>query len=138
MSIPFDDIAYICLYCANLDESIRFYRDVLGLRIERHAPAFCQFATGATKLALEPGGWRKAAQKALTENPVLLQFRAGSREQFEAMNRQLETHGVTLLARSFPASYGVVTNFLDPDGNKLEVLYQGDAQSTQQAAAEMI
>jgi len=41
MSIPFDDIAYICLYCANMEESIRFYRDGLGLRIEHHDPTFC-------------------------------------------------------------------------------------------------
>ncbi len=54
-----DALAYICLYCANMDESIRFYRDVLGLRIERHNPDFCQFALGSTRLGLEPGGWHK-------------------------------------------------------------------------------
>ena len=76
MPITFDDLAYICLYCAQLDDSIRFYHDVLGLRIERNDPDFCQLALGATKLGLEPGGWRKATQKGWTENPVLLQFRA--------------------------------------------------------------
>lgn len=131
MSIAFDDLAYICLYCAQLDESIRFYRDVLGLHIERHSPDFCAFALGATRLGLEPGGWRKAGQRGWTENPVLLQFRARSLEQLEAMNCQLVAHGVRLLARSVPTSYGVVTNFLDPDGNKLEVLYQDDAHPKQ-------
>jgi catechol 2,3-dioxygenase-like lactoylglutathione lyase family enzyme len=128
MSIAFDELAYICLYCADLDASLHFYRDVLGLRIERHDPAFCQFALGATKLGLEPGGWRKPGQKGWNENPVLLQFRARSLEQLEAMNRHLEAQGVTLLARSVAASYGVITNFLDPDGNKLEVLFQAPSQ----------
>jgi catechol 2,3-dioxygenase-like lactoylglutathione lyase family enzyme len=127
MSIAFDDLAYVCLYCADLDESVRFYRDVLGLHIQRHTPDFCQLALGATRLGLEPGGWRKGTQKSWTENPILLQFRAHSLDELEAMNRQLEAHGVNLLARSVATNYGVVTNFLDPDGNKLEVLYQDDA-----------
>ena len=58
-----------------------------------------------------------------SENPVLLQFCAHSLEQLEAMNCQLEASGVKLLVRSLPLSHGVVTNFLDPDGNKLEALY---------------
>ncbi len=44
MPIRFDDLAYICLYCADLDESIRFYHEVLGLRVERNDPDFCQLA----------------------------------------------------------------------------------------------
>lgn len=130
MSASLDSIAYVCLYCANLEESIRFYHEVLGLRIERHAPTFCQLAAGVTKLGLEPGGWRKETQKNLRENPVLLQFRAQSLEQLEALNRQLEAQGVVLLARSVPTGYGVITNFLDPDGNKLEILYSEDVQSS--------
>src|SRR4028119_412046 len=102
MSISFTNIAYICLYCADMDESVHFYCDVLGLRIERADPNFCQFALGAAKFGLEPGGWRKAGQKSWAENPILLQFRVQSLEQLEAMNRQLEAHGVMLLARSIP------------------------------------
>ena len=133
MSIAFDDLAYICLYCAQLDESIRFYRDVLGLTIERRDPEFCQLALRGTRLGLEPGGSRKATEKGWAENPILLQFRAHSVDELEAMNRQLETQGVTLLTRSRVTSYGVVTNFLDPDGNKLEVLYQESTHRPQQA-----
>jgi catechol 2,3-dioxygenase-like lactoylglutathione lyase family enzyme len=128
MSSLFTDIAYICLYCANMEESIHFYGEVLGLRVERHHPDFCQFSLGTVRLGLEPGGWRKGGQKSWSENPVLLQFRAHSLEQLEAMNRQLEAHTVTLLARSIATSYGVITSFLDPDGNKLEVLYKEDTQ----------
>lgn len=123
MTIAFDTVAYICIYCADLDISMRFYRDVLALPLVRRDPDFCQFALQGTSLGLERGGWRKSSQKMPSENPVLLQFRAHSLEQLEAMNCQLEASGVKLLVRSLPLSHGVVTNFLDPDGNKLEVLY---------------
>ncbi len=136
MSLACDDLASICLCCAQLDESIRFYRDVLGLRVERRDPAFCQFALGTTRLGLDPGGWRKGAQKGWTENPVLLQLRAHSLDELEAMNRQLESQGVILLTRSGAASYGVVTNFLDPDGNKLDLLYQDDGHIPPQSYAK--
>ena len=52
---------------------------------------------------------------------------ARSLEDLEAMTRHLEAHGVTVLARAVAGSYGVFTNFLDPDGNKLEVLFQDEA-----------
>lgn len=66
-------IAYICLYASDLPQSVKFYRDVLGL---------------------------------------------------EEMNKRLEEKGVRLLDRSKETSYGTITNFCDPDGNKLEIIYQ--------------
>ena len=62
--------------------------------------------------------------KTKAENPILLQFRAESKEHLEAMNKSLEEKGVKLFDRSKQTSYGLITNFCDPDGNKLEILYQ--------------
>ena len=120
--LNFSRIAYICLYCSNVDDSIRFYRDVLGLKVLSQSPEFTCFDTGATKLAIEPGGVRKNGKKELSENPVLLQIAAHSAEELAAMDRHLETHGVKLLTRSKSTPYGIITNFVDPDGNKLEII----------------
>lgn len=55
---------------------------------------------------------------------MLIQFHADNLRQLEQMNRRLESHGVSLMNRSRQMSYGIITNFLDPDGNKLEILFQ--------------
>ena len=122
-------ISYICLYTSDLTEAVRFYRDVLGLEpISRnedpHSSEFYAFNTGTTLFAIEPGGVKKPRMKTKAENPVLLQFRAESIEHLEEINRYLEEKGVKLYDRTRQMTFGLITNFCDPDGNKVEVLFQ--------------
>lgn len=120
----FSHIGYICLYVSDFEESIKFYRDVLELEPDTVVSTdnFFAFKTGETQLALERGGFKKDSEKTRAENPMLLQFRADSPEKLEEMNKQLERHGVQLFKRSKESSYGISTNFLDPDGNKLSIV----------------
>ena len=127
---PFRKIAYICLYVSNFKESIKFYRDVLEL--EPLAPEsdlsnvdFYAFKTCETLLAVEHMGFKKSSEKTKAENPYVLQFRADSEAELESINKQLESKGVILNTRSEKTSYGTITNFMDPDGNKLEIIFQG-------------
>lgn len=126
----FRNIAYICLYVSDIEESIKFYRDVLEL--EPLSPErdlsnvdFYAFKTGETLLAVEPAGFKKRSEKTKAKNPYVLQFRADSEDELEGMNRQLESKGVILNTRSEKMSYGTITNFIDPDGNKLEIIFEG-------------
>lgn len=123
-------IAYVCLYVSDISESIKFYRDVLGLepttpQEDISSTSFYSFHTGTTLLALERNGVKKKGMKTLAENPVLFQFKVESKEQMEEMNTVLEENGVQLYDRSKQTEYGLITNFCDSDGNKLEILYQG-------------
>ena len=123
----FHDIAYICLYVSNFDESIKFYRDVLGLkptRAKTDSENFFSFQVGTTNLGIEKNGVRKNGLKTKAENPILLQFKASSKGELEALNKRLEEKGVTLYNRSKITHYGIITNFCDPDGNKLEIIFQ--------------
>lgn len=121
----FSKIGYICLYVSDFDASILFYRNGLGLEPDTKVSTgnFFAFKTGSTQLALERGGFKKTVEKTREENPILLQFRADSPGQFEEMNTQLEAHGVNILKRSKNNIWGISTSFLDPDGNKLEIVY---------------
>jgi len=128
--MPFSKIAYICLYVSDIKESIEFYRDVLEL--EPISPEsnlsdidFYAFKTGETILALEPMGSKKRSEKTKAENPYLLQFRADSLDELERMNERLESNGVVPDPRSQKTSYGTITSFIDPDGNKLEIIFEG-------------
>ncbi|SRR5258705_4616376 len=122
---PFNQIGYVCLYVSDLQESINFYQNVLGLELDTNVSTdnFFAFKTGNPQLALEKGGVKKDSEKNKAENPVLLQFLADTPEMLEAMNKRLEERGVTLLKRSQESSWGISTNFLDLDGNKLSIVY---------------
>ncbi len=126
----FRNLAYVCLYVADFEGSIKFYRDILELEAvdpgrDISNADFYAFKTGETLLALEPGGSKKHSEKSKAENSYLLQFRAHSLDELEGMNRQLESKGVILNLRSEKTSYGTITNFLDPDGNLLEIIFTG-------------
>ena len=119
-------ISHICLHVSDFEESVKFYRDVLGLKsiADLVTENFYALDAGGVVLGIEPGGVRNTNGKAKTENPILLQFKADSLEDLEEMNKFLEGHEVKLKDRSTKRSYGYITNFYDPDGNKLEVLFQ--------------
>jgi len=120
------DISHVCVHVSDMQESVKFYRDALGLKpieslITEH---FYALDAGNIILGIEPGGVKNPQGKPKTENPVLLQFKAESLEHLEQINQFLESRGVKLVDRSKKRSYGYITNFYDPDGNKLEVLFQ--------------
>ncbi|MDD5068251.1 MAG: VOC family protein [Candidatus Pacebacteria bacterium] len=120
------EIAYICIFASNFDESIAFYRDVLGLQEipERLEKNFHAFKAGSTNIGIERNGTRKDGEKTKAENAVLIQFKARSLDELKKITANLETKNVRFLKKLVETHYGSFTNFLDPDGNKLEILYQ--------------
>jgi lactoylglutathione lyase len=46
------ELAYIIKFVTDMDKSIKFYRDILGLRIKMQSDKWTEFDTGATILAL--------------------------------------------------------------------------------------
>jgi catechol 2,3-dioxygenase-like lactoylglutathione lyase family enzyme len=127
----FNKIAYLCLSCADLEESFHFYHDILGLPVVRKSPGFyCVYVNGV-KLGLELDGWRKAGEKTAAENAFFIQFDAPDLDTLERMNQQLEAHSISLIRRSMDVGFGVISTFLDPDGNKLEIVYKTPEQRAQ-------
>ena len=120
------DIAYICVFAENFDESVLFYRDILGLKedISRSTKNFHALKAGETYIGIERNGFRKNGEKTKAENAILLQFKAESLEELQSLTEQLENKKVHILKKLVVTDYGTFTNFLDPDGNKLEILYQ--------------
>lgn len=123
MEIDFSRIAYLCLFCSDLERSIAFYHGILGLRIERRDPEFCKLSTVGVSLGLEPGGIGVGRQKTRAENPMLLQFYSASPAALATMTEHLEEHSVPIKDRCREMPYGMITAFLDPDGNRLELMY---------------
>lgn len=122
------DIAYICIATSNLKESEIFYRDILGLTedLSRSEENFHALKAGSTYIGIERKGIRKDGQKTKSENPVLIQFKASSVDELKKLTKNLEEKGVRMLKTMVETHYGILTNFLDPDGNKLEILCQSE------------
>lgn len=123
----FSKISFINLYSEHPTELIRFYRDMVGMQPEKGLDEnddWYGFQTEGLTFAIEPQSNRENYKDlgVNLKNSVLIQFHADTHEELEAMNQHLENKGVKLLNRSKQMSYGIISNFVDPDGNLMEIL----------------
>jgi lactoylglutathione lyase len=57
----FNQIDYTMVIVSDMDKSIEFYRDKLGIPLKFQSPEWTEFLTGTTTLALHGGGVKKEA-----------------------------------------------------------------------------
>ena len=62
----FSKVDYVMVRVSDMRRSVAFYRDTLGLRLKFESPAWSEFETGATTLALH-AGTRAAGIEAATQ-----------------------------------------------------------------------
>jgi lactoylglutathione lyase len=54
MPIQFQKLDYIIIFVTDMQRSLLFYRDLLGLPLKFSSPGWTEFATGSTSIALHP------------------------------------------------------------------------------------
>ena len=54
---------YAIKFVADMDKAVKFYRDVLGLKVKFESPGWSEFVTGETTLALHPASDKNPAGK---------------------------------------------------------------------------
>ncbi len=54
---------YAIEFVADMNRAVKFYRDVIGLRLKFESPGWSEFATGDTTLALHPASPKNPAGK---------------------------------------------------------------------------
>jgi len=118
-------LAYSILFAADLDRSIRFYRDVIGLPFKFSNESYAEFATEGAKFALFSRGhlpeligqevppdevpWPHGEVAFFVEDP-------------DAEHERLRDAGVTVLAPPTDRPWGERTlHVADPDGNVVEL-----------------
>jgi len=56
-------LSYVIEFVADMDRTVRFYRDTMGLPLKFQSPGWSEFATGETTLALHPASEKNPAGK---------------------------------------------------------------------------
>jgi lactoylglutathione lyase len=126
-------IGYVILYVSDLDVSIAFYRDVLGLPYRFTDAGYAEFGTEGTRFALYE---RRRAEwltgRTVTPGPaaeiVLLV------DDVDAHASRLASHGAMILSGPADRPWGHRTiHVADPDGFVVELAQEIPRQRTRRA-----
>ena len=119
---------YVILIVADLDRTLQFYTEVLGLRLGHRADDYAQFATGATRLGFYS---RNAMAKTLglpLEAPAAHApgFELGFKvDNVDAAFTDLVKRGATPVTPPVTRAWGQRTAYIrDPDGHLIELAQQ--------------
>ncbi len=117
----FDKIAFVHYQTENLDRALKFYRDVLGLKLLVQNEEWVEFNVGGQRLALR----QVDSMLSLTDSPnpsggamVWLEARP-----IELALAHLKNNKIKVIKQLDTFSYGKTATFADPDGNLIG-LYQ--------------
>jgi lactoylglutathione lyase len=114
-------VDYVILYVTSLEDSVRFYRDVVGLPFKFSNETYAEFATQNMKFALMAGS-------SLPDLIGRAQLPAGGASEVcfvvddvDAEATRLKDAGVEILSGPTDREWGHRTlHFLDPDGHIVE------------------
>ncbi|HEX6261870.1 MAG TPA: VOC family protein [Actinomycetota bacterium] len=116
-------VDYVIRYVEDLDRSVAFYRDVLGLEHRFTDEAYAEFSAGGTKLGFFPRSslpdllGREAPGGGPPDGEIVLLV-----EDVDAEAQRLRDAGVEILTGPVDRPWGHRTiHLLDPDGLVVEV-----------------
>jgi len=101
-------LKYIIEFVADMDRTVKFYRDVVGLTLKFESPEWSEFATGETSLALHPASEKNRAGTYDVGFTV---------KDLQESYRQMQTRGVKFLMPPTKQDFGgSLAQFLDTEG----------------------
>lgn len=98
------------------EESVAFYRDIVGLPVWFEKERLVCLRLGDGYLMVETGGVARDRRKSSSENPTMLRFNV---DDVGDVAKRLVRLGVAVEVKTF--NWGTVGTFSDPDGNPCEI-----------------
>jgi predicted enzyme related to lactoylglutathione lyase len=106
--MPQMQLQYVIKFVADMNQAVKFYRDVLGLPLKFESPGWSEFATGETTLALHPASEKSPAGQ------VELGFAVADIETFY---REMTVKSVQFSMPPKKQDFGgVLAQFVDSEG----------------------
>lgn len=104
---------YVIAFVGDMDRAVKFWRDVLGLPLKFESPAWSEFATGETTLALHPASQNNPA------GTVQLGFTVPDIQEFHEV---MFARGVQFSMSPTKQDFGgLLAQFLDSEGGHCSV-----------------
>jgi lactoylglutathione lyase len=117
----FQKIDYVMVMVSNMDASVKFYRDALGLKLKFDSPGWSEFETGATTLALHVAG-APAAKAPPSSAPGTLRL-GFNVDDVDRATLTLKERGVRFVQEpALQPQEGIKLGiFVDPDGMPISI-----------------
>ncbi|MGF2614251.1 VOC family protein [Rossellomorea vietnamensis] len=118
-------LGYIILYVESLENTIRFYRDLLGLKVKMEAGTYIELETGGTTLSFNT----RESGREITGLPIPDEKRREQTfeiglvtEDVRGTVEKLRSEGVAVLLEPTEKPWGQVVAYVeDPDGHYIEI-----------------
>jgi len=109
-------LKYVIKFVADMDRTVNFYRDVLGLPLKFQSPGWSEFVTGETILALHPASQKNLAgavqPRRVSLNVYELKRHVGGWRNRGTNWERLRTTAASDLSRAFAARSFASSTFL--------------------------
>lgn len=115
--MKFHEFGFI-LFVERYEECVIFYRDILQLKVRNVKDTLVCFDLPHGYLMVEQGGTGENQEKTREQNPTVLRFDVDS---LLPVVKQLEDRGVRFTKKNIKFSWGTISVFHDPDGNRIEL-----------------
>ncbi|MEO8434522.1 MAG: VOC family protein [Pyrinomonadaceae bacterium] len=115
----FKQLDYAMVVVSDMNRSVQFYRDTLGIPLKFESPDWTEFLTGTTTLALHGGGVPRQQSEPFGEGKVAGGCSIGFNvENLDKTYEELKAKGVKfVMPPSEPEGQGIrLAVGLDPDG----------------------
>ncbi|XVV12162.1 VOC family protein [Actinoplanes sp. CA-131856] len=110
------------VYVSDAPAAALFYGDLLGLSPSLETPEYVAFSLGpGADLALWSGRFDNLSPDVPRTGEVCLAIGGGRPDEIDAIFRQWQSKGVTILHEPHDAGFGLTFLAADPDGNRIRV-----------------
>ena len=110
------------VYVNDAPAAARFYGDLLGLSPSLETPEYITFDLGpGADLALWSGQFENLSPDVPRTSEVCLAIDSGRPNELNAIFKQWQSKGVTILHEPHDAGFGLTFLAADPDGNRIRV-----------------
>jgi predicted enzyme related to lactoylglutathione lyase len=110
------------VYVNDAPAAARFYGDLLGMSPSFETPGYITFDLGpGADLALWSGQFEDLSPEVPRTSEVCLAIDGGRPDELNAIFKQWQSKGVTILQEPHDAGFGLTFLAADPDGNRIRV-----------------